>query len=66
MKLLALLLISASLQAGSFSTLQGVVSIIANAPAAYEAVVHPKRTAQKIGGSVKTVAKKLKKGKKTT
>jgi len=57
--IIAAILLSAQLHASGFSTLQGIVSIIANTPAAYEAIAHPKATGQKIGGSVKSVAKKV-------
>ena len=65
MKLTALLLISLASQAGTLQTVQGVVSIVANAPATYQAIVHPVRSVKAVGGSVKAVAKKLKKAKRT-
>ena len=55
-----LALIATSLSAGTLQTVQGVVSIVANAPAAYDAIVHPVKSVKAVGGSVRAVAKKLK------
>lgn len=65
---LLILAIAGSLNAGWFSTAQGIVSIGANAPAFYEAVTHPVRSAKKVGGATVSVAKRVahpKKGKRT-